>query len=132
MRQNVNLLDGMDCVHGLIAILALIVVIGVFLSMYLWFRYKMHRVIEELSAKYERVTELEKQESENIKRYRDTVLSRALQFMIVNLSTNEVIELTVPKNPEITIKYLLLHGIIKSNSYTRIVSSLSSSTLSFQ
>ena len=121
MRQNVNLLDGMDCVHGLIAILAVIVVIGVFLSMYLWFRYKMHRVIEELSAKYERVTELEKQESENIKRYRDTVLSRALQFMIVNLSTNEVIELTVPKNPEITIKYLLLHGIIKSNSYTDVV-----------
>lgn len=121
MRQNGILLDGIDCVHGPLAVLAVVVVIGVVLCMYLWFRHKMHHLIEELSAKYERVTELEKQESENVKRYRDTVLSRAMQFMIVNLSTNEVLELTVPKNPEITMQYLLLHGIIKSNSYTDVV-----------
>jgi len=121
MGQKMNVLEGIDCIHGLVVIALVIVIIGVVIGMYLWFRHKMHRMVEELSAKYERVTELEKQESENVKRYRDTVLSRALQFMIVNLSTNEVLELTVPKNPEITMQYLLLHGIVKSNSYTDVV-----------
>ena len=120
MRQNGILLDGIDYVHGLVATLVIVVVIGMFWGLYMWFRHKMKVMIDELTAKYERVTELERLESENVKRYRDTVLSRALQFMIVNLSTNEVVELTVPKNPEITMQYLQIHGIIKSNTYTDV------------
>jgi len=88
---------------------------------HLYMKRKFQKVLDEITAKYERVTELERIESENVKRYRDTVLSRALQFMIVNLTDNTVIELTVPKNPAITIQYLQLQGVIKSNKYTEIM-----------
>ncbi len=58
---------------------------------------------------------------ENATLYRNTVLSNALQFMVVNLTTNKVEELTIPKRPDMSIKMLIDSGSIKSNNYMEIV-----------
>ncbi len=58
---------------------------------------------------------------ENATLYRNTVLSNALQFMVVNLSTNMVEELIIPRRPDLTIKKLIEDGQINSNLYSEIV-----------
>ncbi len=58
---------------------------------------------------------------ENATLYRNTVLSNALQFMVVNLTTNKVEELTIPRRPDITIKTLVENGNVKTNHYMEIV-----------
>ncbi len=58
---------------------------------------------------------------ENATRYRNTVLSNALQFMVINLTTNIVEELSIPKRPDITIDTLVQSGNIKSAHYMEIV-----------
>lgn len=58
---------------------------------------------------------------ENATRYRNTVLSNALQFMVINLTSNNVDELSIPKRPDITIDTLVQNGTIKSHHYMEIV-----------
>lgn len=59
---------------------------------------------------------------ENATRYRNTVLSNALQFMVINLTTNLVDELSIPKRPDITVDTLIQNGSIHSPYYIEIVS----------
>ncbi len=58
---------------------------------------------------------------ENAILYRNTVLSNALQFMVINLTTNKIEELIIPKKPEITIQSLVQSGAVHSNNYLEIV-----------
>ncbi len=58
---------------------------------------------------------------ENAILYRNTVLSKSLQFMVINLSNNKVEELTISKRPEISIHSVIQSGIIKENNYLEIV-----------
>ena len=60
-------------------------------------------------------------ERENTTKYRNTVLSGALQFAVVNLTTNQVEELCVPGREDITIKHMIATGMIKNRSYDDIV-----------
>ncbi len=59
---------------------------------------------------------------ENATLYRNTVLSNALQFMVVNLSTNMVEELSIPRRRDLTIQELIKTGQINNNVYSEIVS----------
>lgn len=56
-------------------------------------------------------------QKENNIRYRNTVLSNALQFMVVNLSQDFVEELCIPSNVELTIEKLVINGMLESRSY---------------
>ncbi len=58
---------------------------------------------------------------ENATLYRNTVLSNALQFMVVNLTTNKVEEIIIPRRPDLTIKHLIESGSIKNNNYSEVV-----------
>ena len=58
---------------------------------------------------------------ENATRYRSTLLSNALQFMVVDLTRDLVLEFTVPKNPEITLERMLLTGQLPSRRYSDTV-----------
>ena len=58
---------------------------------------------------------------ENATRYRNTLLSNALQFLVVNLTKDTVMELSVPKNPEITMESMLLSGGLPSRRYSDTV-----------
>lgn len=58
---------------------------------------------------------------ENATRYRNTVLSNALQFMVINLTTDKVEELSIPKRPDITIDTLIQSGSISSDNYMEVV-----------
>ena len=58
---------------------------------------------------------------ENATRYRSTLLSNALQFLVVNLTKDTVMELSVPKNPEITMESMLLSGGLPSRRYSDTV-----------
>ena len=58
---------------------------------------------------------------ENATRYRNTLLSNALQFMVVNLSRDSVLELSVPQKPEITLESTLLSGKLPSRRYSDTV-----------
>ncbi len=58
---------------------------------------------------------------ENATRYRNTLLSSALQFMVVNLSRDTVLELSVPQKSEITLESMLLSGQLPSRRYSDTV-----------
>ncbi len=58
---------------------------------------------------------------ENAILYRNTVLSNALQFMVINLTTNKVEELSIPNRPEMNIQSFIQSGIIQSNNYMEVV-----------
>lgn len=58
---------------------------------------------------------------ENATRYRNTVLSNAVQFMVVNLTGDTLMELCVPQRPEITLDGMLHTGRIPSRRYTDTV-----------
>ncbi len=62
---------------------------------------------------------------ENAILYRNTVLSNALQFMVINLTTNKVEELIIPQKPEMTIQTLIQSGAVRSNNYFEIVNAWS-------
>lgn len=58
---------------------------------------------------------------ENTTRYRNTLLSTALQFMVVNLTRDSILELSVPRNPDITIESLIRDGRLPSIRYSDTV-----------
>ena len=58
---------------------------------------------------------------ENSTRYRNTLLSNALQFMVVNLTQDALMELCVPQKPEITLDNMLLTGQLPSRRYSDTV-----------
>ena len=58
---------------------------------------------------------------ENTTRYRNTLLSNALQFMVVNLTRDTILELSVPRNPDITLESLLRSKRIPSYRYSDMV-----------
>jgi len=58
---------------------------------------------------------------ENATRYRNTLLSAALQFMVVDLTQDTILELSVPRNPEITPDSLIRSGMLPSMRYTDTV-----------
>ena len=60
-------------------------------------------------------------QKENTTKYRNTVLSGALQFAVVDLDNNKVEELCVPGREDLTIKEMLAKGMIKSQSYDEMV-----------
>ncbi len=58
---------------------------------------------------------------ENATLYRNTVLSNALQFMVVNLTNNNVEELSIPKRPDLTLQKLIDTKSITNTVYSEIV-----------
>ncbi len=60
-------------------------------------------------------------ERENATRYRNTLLSNAIQFMVVNLSKNKILEISVPRKPHVNIRTLIENGTIPSDDYSDIV-----------
>lgn len=58
---------------------------------------------------------------ENATRYRNTLLSTALQFMVVDLTRDTILELSVPRNPEITVENLIRDGRLPSFRYSDTV-----------
>lgn len=54
-------------------------------------------------------------------RYRNTVLSSALQLTVVDLSRDYIEELCVPGNEELTLDKMIADGSIKSRTYTDVV-----------
>ena len=58
---------------------------------------------------------------ENIIRYRNTVLSNAIQYMVVNLSKNIIEEITVPADDSISLETIIQSGKISSNNYHEMV-----------
>lgn len=80
---------------------------------YVFIRLQKHNITDSMNN-------LEIQR-ENATRYRNTVFSTALQFMVVNLSKNKILEMTVPRSPKINLEYLVNNKIIASDKYTDIV-----------
>ena len=60
-------------------------------------------------------------QKENTTKYRNTVLSSALQFAVVDLTSGQVEELCVPGREDLTIKEMLAQGLIKSLDYEDVV-----------
>ena len=60
-------------------------------------------------------------EKENAKHYRQLALANALQFIVVNLTTNNVLELTISAKPELTIDDFIKSGQFNSSRYNEIV-----------
>lgn len=60
------------------------------------------------------------QEETNI-RYRNTVLSSAMQLTVVDLSRDYIEELCVPRNEALTLEKMIADGSIKSRTYTDVV-----------
>ena len=58
---------------------------------------------------------------ENATRYRNTLLSTALQFMVVDLSRDTILELSVPRSPEITLESLIRDKRLPSYRYSDTV-----------
>ena len=58
---------------------------------------------------------------ENATRYRNTLLSTALQFMVVDLTRDTILELSVPRNPDITLESLIRDKRLPSYRYTDTV-----------
>ena len=58
---------------------------------------------------------------ENATRYRNTLLSTALQFMVVDLTRDTILELSVPRNPDITLDALIRNRQIPSYRYSDTV-----------
>ena len=54
-------------------------------------------------------------------RYRNTVLSNAMQLTVVDLSRNYIEELCVPGNEALTLDKMIADGSIKSRTYTDVV-----------
>lgn len=61
-------------------------------------------------------------QKETTTKYRNTVLSGALQFAVINLSTNVVEELCIPGRDDITIKGMIAEGRVGSDRYDEMVS----------
>ncbi|MBQ5918926.1 MAG: response regulator [Lachnospiraceae bacterium] len=59
-------------------------------------------------------------QKENATRYRNTVLSGAIQFAVVNLSENRLEELCVPGREELTIKQMINNGMLESDRYSDV------------
>lgn len=58
---------------------------------------------------------------ENTTRYRNTLLSTALQFMVVDLTRDTILELSVPRNPDISVESLIRDGRLPSFRYSDTV-----------
>ena len=58
---------------------------------------------------------------ENATRYRNTLLSTALQFMVVDLSRDLILELSVPRNPDIDLNSLIRDKRLPSYRYSDTV-----------
>ena len=58
---------------------------------------------------------------ENTTRYRNTLLSTALQFMVVDLTRDTILELSVPRNPDISVESLIQDGRLPSFRYSDTV-----------
>ena len=58
---------------------------------------------------------------ENATRYRNTLLSTALQFMVVDLTRDTILELSVPRNPDITLETLIRDKRLPSYRYSDTV-----------
>lgn len=59
-------------------------------------------------------------QKENTTRYRNTVLSGAIQFATVDLTNNIVNEICVPTKDELTIDKMIAQGIISSRTYSDV------------